>query len=58
MSRNHLIPHAILWAAASLASALVGAPPVLSALLLPTLAMASLLFMGPRPSATKCGVPR
>ncbi|MFN7959179.1 MAG: hypothetical protein U0P46_12770 [Holophagaceae bacterium] len=54
MHRNHLITHAILWAAAILASALVGAPAVLSTLLLPTLAIASLLFMGPRLRAVRC----
>lgn len=54
MNRNHLIANAILWAAAILASALVGAPSALSVLLLPTLAVSSLLFMGPRFSATKC----
>jgi hypothetical protein len=56
VNRNHLIANAILWAAAILASALVGAPSVLSALLLPTLAIASLLFMGPR--LRKCGAVR
>jgi len=56
VNRNHLIANAILWAAAILASALVGAPSVLSVLLLPTLALASLLFMGPR--YRKCGATR
>ncbi len=54
MNRNQLLAHAILWAAAILASALVGAPSVLSTLLLPTLAVASLLFMGPRIRPVRC----
>ena len=55
MNRKHLLPNAILWAAAILAAALVGAPLVLTLALLPTLAAASLLLAGPGPSVTKCG---
>jgi hypothetical protein len=42
------IANAILWAAAIIASALVGAPTVLSAVLLPALAAASFLVIGLR----------
>lgn len=47
------ISHAILWAAAILAAAIVGAPPVLSVALLPALAIASLLVVGPKLSASE-----
>jgi hypothetical protein len=42
------IANGILWAAAIIASALVGAPTILSAALLPALAAASILVMGLR----------
>ena len=38
------VGHALLWAAAILAAALVGAPPLLSGLLLPVLAAVALLM--------------
>lgn len=43
MNRKHLLANALLWAAAILASAVVGAPTFLSLILLPCLAAASLL---------------
>jgi len=43
MSHKHYIENALLWAAAIVASATVGAPEVLSATLLPALAACALL---------------
>ena len=54
MNRKYFISNAVLWAAAILASAIVGAPPVLSALLLPGLAACSFLVTGPRFRAPEC----
>ena len=49
MSGKHTnIANGILWAAAIIASALVGAPTLLSVALLPALAAASILVMGLR----------
>ena len=47
MSRNHFHSNAILWAAAILTSALVGAPPVFTTVLLPSLAVSALLATRP-----------
>jgi hypothetical protein len=55
MNGKRLITNAILWPAAIIAAALVGAPSVLSVILLPTLAVASLLLVGPKHRATTCG---
>ena len=44
--------HAILWAAAIISSALVGAPVVLSTVLLPGLAVSALLMNRPRKCST------
>jgi len=46
--RTFYISNALLWAAAILASAIVGAPLVLSTILLPTLAVTFILFTGPK----------
>jgi hypothetical protein len=46
MGRQYLIANAVPWAAAIIASALVGAPTVLSLVVLPTLAAVSLLLAG------------
>lgn len=46
--RTFYISNALLWAAAILASAIVGAPVVLSTVLLPLLAVAFILFTGPK----------
>ena len=51
MSRAYLITNAILWAAAIVASALVGAPTVLSLIVLPSLAIVSLLLAWRTPRA-------
>jgi hypothetical protein len=48
MNRTPFISNAVLWAAAILASAIVGAPPVLSAILLPALAACALLLTRPK----------
>ncbi len=45
MNRKYFIANAILWASAIVASAIVGAPTVLSIILLPTLATCSLVVM-------------
>lgn len=56
MNRRYLISNAILWAAAIIASAIVGAPVVLSALLLPVLASCALLIAGSKPKSNECEV--
>lgn len=61
MKRKHLITQGILWAAAIIASAIVGAPAILSTLLLPSLAICALLVDGPVRSklnadVTRCGM--
>jgi hypothetical protein len=48
MDKKQFTGNAILWAAAILASALVGAPPVLSLLLLPSLAVGAFVINRPR----------
>ena len=53
MNRKHLIVNGILWAAAILASAIVGAPTVLSVVLLPALAIVSLLVTRSRLGSIK-----
>ena len=45
MNGKYFIANAILWASAIVASAIVGAPTVLSIILLPTLATCSLIVM-------------
>ena len=54
MKRKYFISNAILWAAAILASALVGAPPFFSAVLLPSLATTALLVTWPKSRAAQC----
>ena len=53
MNRKHLIVNGILWAAAIIASAIVGAPTVLSIVLLPALAIVSLVVTGSKLGSTK-----
>lgn len=48
MNRKYFISNAILWASAIVASAIVGAPTVLSIILLPTLATCSLIVTRPQ----------
>lgn len=54
MSRKHFHSNAILWAAAILTSALVGAPPVFTTVLLPSLAVSALLATRPTTRAAGC----
>ena len=56
MNRKRLIVNGILWAAAIIASAILGAPTVLSVLLLPALAIVSLLVTASKLGSTKRGV--
>ncbi len=56
MNRRYLITNAFLWAAAIIASAIVGAPAVLSAVLLPGLASCSLLVSWSKPKSSECEV--
>ena len=53
MNRKHLIVNGILWAAAIIASAIVGAPTVLAVVLLPALAIVSLVVTGSKLGSTK-----
>jgi len=53
MNRKHLIINGILWAAAIIASAIVGAPTALSVVLLPALAIVSLVVTGSKRGSTK-----
>ncbi|HEX6861305.1 MAG TPA: hypothetical protein VF414_00735 [Thermoanaerobaculia bacterium] len=55
MNRKHFTSNAILWAAAILASALVGAPPVFTLVLLPSLATSALLATRPIRSGRPSG---
>jgi hypothetical protein len=54
MNRKQLIVNSILWAAAIIASAIVGAPSILSLVLLPSLAAAALLAGGSGAVAARC----
>lgn len=54
MNRKHYIGNAILWAAAIVASAIAGVPPMLSALLLPGLAATALLITWPKSGNVDC----
>jgi hypothetical protein len=54
MQRKHFVANGILWAAAIVASAIVGAPPFLSGVLLPALAACALLITWPRSRSTPC----
>lgn len=53
MDAKYFVANGILWAAAILASALLGAPNVLSFILLPALAVGSLVIT--RPKSKKAG---
>lgn len=54
MNRKYILANSILWATAIIASAIVGAPTVLTLILLPALATASWLASLPRYSANNC----
>ena len=54
MSRKLVISNAILWAAAILTSALVGAPPILTTILLPSLAVSALMVTRPKTAIAEC----
>jgi len=53
MNRKHVIVNGILWAAAIIASAIVGAPTALAVVLLPALAIVSLVVTGSKLASTK-----
>lgn len=54
MSRRYYVSNAMLWAAAILTSALVGAPPILTTILLPSLAVSALMVTRPKPAISEC----
>jgi hypothetical protein len=53
MNRKYLIINGILWAAAIIASAILNAPTVLTFILLPALAIVSLLVTGSKLGSNK-----
>jgi hypothetical protein len=54
MDRTHHLANAVLWASAIVASAILGAPAMLSLLLLPSLAACALVVTRPRSEAGAC----
>jgi hypothetical protein len=54
MNNRLLLANAVLWAAAIIASSIVGAPTFLSLVLLPSLAAISLLLNRPGRSSRQC----
>lgn len=48
MSRMLIVSNAVLWAGAIFASAILGAPPILTAVLLPALAACALITLAER----------
>ncbi len=55
MNRRHFVANAILWAAAIIASAIVGAPHYFSGVLLPLLAGSAMLVTWPKSeAASRC----
>jgi hypothetical protein len=48
MDHKHFLVHAVLWASAIVASAIVGAPRYFSIVLLPGLAMTALIVAWPK----------
>jgi hypothetical protein len=54
MNNKYFIGNAILWAAAILASALVHAPAILSVIILPILAVSSLVVIRPKSKDPEC----
>ncbi len=54
MPNKYVIANSIAWAAAIIASARLGAPSTLTLVLLPSLAVISLLATAPRPSTAAC----
>jgi hypothetical protein len=54
MNNKYFIGNAILWAAAILASALVHAPVALSGIILPALAICSLVVIRPKAADPEC----
>lgn len=54
MNNKYLIGNAILWAAAIIASALVHAPVALSSIILPALAVCSLIVIRPKTKDSEC----
>jgi hypothetical protein len=56
MNRKHLVANAILWASAIVASAIVGAPAILSVVLLPTLAACALILDRDQAPSGECSM--
>jgi len=54
MHKSYLMSNAVLWAAAILASAVIHAPVVLTIIILPTLAFASLVIIRPKSKDSDC----
>jgi hypothetical protein len=54
MNKRYLISNGILWAAAILAAAVIHAPFVLTIIILPTLAFASLVIIRPKSKDSHC----
>jgi hypothetical protein len=54
MNRKHYLANAIAWASAIVASAILGAPTVLTLVLLPTLATCALVVTRPPSNAAGC----
>ncbi len=54
MNSKYLIANAGLWASSIIASATLGAPTFLSLVILPALAVASLLLMTPKHDVAAC----
>jgi len=57
MHRRAYFVNAVLWATAILASAIMGASPFLTAVLLPSLAATALMLSRPSPAAPSCPSP-
>ena len=54
MNRKHFVANAILWAAAIVAAAILGAPAFFSGVLLPGLAAVAMLLTWPTSRTTRC----
>jgi len=54
MHKTYVLANSVTWAAAIIASALLGAPSTLTLVLLPSLAAISLLATAPRASDLAC----
>ena len=54
MDRKHFYVHAVLWATAIIASAIVGAPRYFSVFLLPSLALIAMIITWPKTRTDRC----